>query len=46
MHQRIKKKTQKTVLNTKSRNKKLQQKDHKELITFLEKHDFEKTYKD
>ena len=38
--------THKTVLNTKSRNKKLQQKDHKELITFLEKHDFDKTYKD
>jgi len=32
--------------HTKSRNQKLQQKDHKELITFLEKHDYDKTYKD
>ena len=46
MHQRIKKQTQKTVLNTKSRNKNYQQKDYIELITFLEKHDFDKTYKD
>ena len=45
-HQRIKNQTQKTVLSTKSRNKKLQQKDYKELITFLEKHDYHKTYKD
>jgi len=46
MHQRIKNQTQKTVLNTKSRNKKLQQKDYKELITFLEKHDYDKTCMD
>ena len=46
MHQRIKKQTQKIVLNTKSRNKNYQQKDYIELITFLEKHDFDKTYKD
>ena len=31
---------------TKARNKKLQQKDHKELIIFLEKHDYDKTCKD
>ena len=31
---------------TKARNKKVQQKDHKELITFLEKHDYDKTCKD
>ena len=30
---------------TKGRNKKLQQKEHKELITFLEKHDYDKTCK-
>jgi len=45
MHQRIKKQTQKTALH-KIKKQKLQQKDHKELITFLEKHDYDKTYKD
>ena len=40
------KQTHKTVLKTKSRNKNYQQKDYIELITFLEKHDFGKTYKD
>jgi len=44
-HQRIKKQTHKTALH-KIKKQKLQQKDHKELITFLEKHDFDKTYKD
>jgi len=38
--------THKTVLNTKSRNQNYQQKDYIELITFLEKHDFDKTYRD
>jgi len=45
MHQRNKKQTQKTVL-LKIKKQKLQQKDHKELITFLEKHDYDKTCKD
>ena len=40
------KQTYKTVLNTKSRNKNYQQKEYIELITFWEKHDFDKTYKD
>jgi len=40
------KQTHKIVLKTKSRNQNYQQKDYIELITFLEKHDFDKTYKD
>jgi len=44
-HQRIKKQTHKTA-HHKIKKQKLQQKDHKELITSLEKHDFDKTYKD
>ena len=45
MHQRNKKQTQKTALH-KIKKQKLQQKDHKELITFLEKDDYDKTFKD
>jgi len=40
------KQTHKTILKTKSRNKNYQQNDYIKLITFLEKHDFDKTYKD
>ena len=40
------KQTHKTVFNTKSRNKNYQKKDYIELITFLDKQDFDKTYKD
>jgi len=45
MHQRNKKQTLKTALH-KSKKQKLQQKEHKELITFLEKYDYDKTCKD
>ena len=41
------KQTHETVLKIKSRNKNYQQKDYIELIIFfLEKHDFDKTYRD
>jgi len=40
------KQTHKTVLKRKSRNQNYQQKDYIELITFLEKHDFDKTNRD
>jgi len=40
------KQTHKSVLNTKSRNQNYQKNDYIELITFLEKHDFDKTKKD